>query len=108
MLLGHSKGNKDVSSGLGSVIVVKPRVVAARLRIEGVVVLKLQLAIPSAISAVLIVASPVGVISFTKIVLIVLSIEISDVYGSFPLATPLSRRCAFGEIIGFVSYISTT
>ena len=67
MLLGHSKGNKDVSSGLGSVIVVKPRVVAARLRIEGVVVLKLQLAIPSAISAVLIVASPVGVISFTKL-----------------------------------------
>ena len=42
MLLGHSKGNKDVSSGLGSVIVVKPRVVAARLRTEGVVVLKLQ------------------------------------------------------------------
>ena len=93
---------------MGSVIVVKLRVEAARLRTEGIVVLKLQLAIPLVISALLTVASPVGVISFTKRVLIVFSIEISEVYGSFPFATPLSRRRASYEIIGFVSYNSTT
>lgn len=49
----------------------------------------------------------VGNIS-TKRVLIVFSIEISEVYGSFPFATPLSRRRASDEIIGFVSYNSTT
>ena len=63
----------------------KTAVEAARLRTEGIVVLKLQLAIPFVISALLTVASPVGVISFTKRVLIVFSIEISEVLVHFLL-----------------------
>ena len=48
--VGHLIGNNDGSSSLGSSI-VKPRVVARLRCIADVVVLKLQIAIPSVMSA---------------------------------------------------------